>query len=154
MNQELNNQIKAVEALLASLKAQAKQKEPKPKSVWNPKGGDLCFTRSGNVYITGAPSEQELNFGLYSQTPEQARQLSFMVRVLARQFQWLQENQDGWVADWSNHDQIKFYVYYRYDTKDWFMGKTFKFKDINTVYMSHTNAKKLVELLNSGEVVL
>ena len=154
MNQELNNQIKAVEALLASLKAQAKQKEPKPKSVWNPKGGDLCFTRSGECYRLALTTKQELDFGLCSQTAEQARQLSFMVRVLARQFQWLQENDDGWKADWSNHDQPKFYVYYRYDTKDWFINKTFKFKDLNTIYMSKLNAYKLTDLLNSGEVVL
>jgi hypothetical protein len=72
------------------------------------------------------------------------------LRILA----WLKENDDGWVADWNNIDQKKYFINYSYYEENW--NKTFvsTLKSPCVVYMSEENAIKLCDLINSGIVDL
>jgi hypothetical protein len=60
------------------------------------------------------------------------------------------ENDDGWVADWKNTSQGKFYVTYDYATCTYETYSDSDCQNLGTTYMSKQNANKLCELLNEG----
>ena len=118
---------------------------PKPTiTKWEPIGGNYCISFSNNLSKAG------FAYNNSSQADSAAKQL----RAYARQLAWLAENDDGWVADWSNIHQYKYYVYYDHNNNN------SKFKEyscyqaqyINTIFMSEANAIKLAQLMNDGIV--
>ena len=60
---------------------------------------------------------------------------------------YAKENDQGWVADWGNCNQHKYYLYYNYNTKDWFLGFTTVVRSSRT-YMSLDCAQQLKKILN------
>ena len=68
---------------------------------------------------------------------------------------YVREFGGGWEADWANHKQPKYCVYYDYYHKlDWCMQQAYATNIGGTVYMSQECAEGLLKKLNSGEVVL
>lgn len=89
--------------------------------------------------------------GLQYQTQSQADNVAIALRSYARQLAWLAENNDGWVADWNNINQNKYFIYQTKNNiyfPDWEANK----RTLSTIYMSLENAEKLCKLLNSGIV--
>jgi hypothetical protein len=150
MNNELIKKIETMEKELASLKSKALEDD----ADWNPIGGPWFLTYSGEIKEDANYSPEEVAFGLNCQTQGDAEELLPMVRSLARQFQWLKENDDGWRADWDDNDQAKHYVYFKRLTEKWEAGSFYFCQEPNKAYMSKANAQKLSELINSGKVVL
>ena len=74
------------------------------------------------------------------------------LRSYARQLNWLNENNDNWVADWNNSDQHKYYIYFNNAKKIHCISKDYLANSIGLVYMSKDNAYKLCKLLNDGIV--
>lgn len=67
---------------------------------------------------------------------------------------WLKENDDGWVANWNNIDQKKYFINYSSYEESWNKNFISTLKSPCVVYMSEENAIKLRDLINSGVVDL
>ena len=124
---------------------------PKPViTKWEPKGGGYTIGGTFDTLKVNSSNKYRLS-GMEHQTQTQAKQAAKALRSYARQLAWLTENDDGWVADWENCDQLKYYVTQTgkniYDT-----AIARQVKDLATVYMSDLNATKLSNLLNDGIV--
>lgn len=129
---------------------------PKPKvEKWQPKGGYFYIEQDG--YITNQRSTNKPTaFGMAYPTKEAAEKARDAMRKHNRLLAWLAENDDGWVANWRDDDQGKYYVYSVHTPE----GKVYRFNinwndcGLGTVYMSKNNALKLCKLLNDRVVEL
>jgi len=126
---------------------------PKTKAKWEPKGGNWYIEDCGKIYA-GCTDSEFRGFGHFYQTKEQAEWARDKMRSFNRQLAWLAENDDGWREDWSNSSQNKWYIGYDHSRKRYVVMSANYFKDLKKIYMSADNAKKLADLLNSGEVEL
>lgn len=130
---------------------------PKPAiTKWGPIGGHYCIINYclSALHYNKAPSNASAS-GLTYKTKAQADSAAKQIRAYARQLAWLAENDDGWVADWSNIHQYKYYVYCEHNNNIPSVFKKYscyQSQYINTVFMSEANAIKLAQLMNSGIV--
>ena len=126
---------------------------PKPViTKWEPKPGkfiiDLIFLESHEM-----PSSKDYRLaGVEYPTKETGVSAAKKLRAYARQLAWLAENDDGWVADWSNDNQNKYYVYYDYKESNFKSSCYCHTQYTNTIFMSESNAEKLAQLMNDGIV--
>lgn len=128
---------------------------PKPEK-WQPKYGEWYVSISGRV-LKGRPFGTFPSFfGMEYQTEEQAVKARDAMRKHNRLLAWLSENDDGWVADWNDDRQGKYYIYSVSTSrgKKYGFASDWDYKDLTRIYMSENNARKLVELLNDGTVEL
>ena len=129
-------------------------KPPKPAiqiARWEPIGGEFSISNSFSVLRIKTEDEVKKS-GMKYKTKDQADSAAKAIRAYARQLAWLAENDDGWVADWSNNRQIKFYVYYHHETEKALKSYDASAESFGLVYMSQDNATKLAELMNDGIV--
>ena len=120
---------------------------PKPAiTKWEPRGGNIQITASLNVTGKWEPTSAGMCYPNINTANSAAKAL----RSYARQLAWLAENDDGWVADWSNEDQNKYFILYSH--KKFYQSRCHQTKDISTLYMSEPNAIKLAQLMNDGIV--
>ncbi len=67
--------------------------------------------------------------GLYFKTREGAEQYLKERKLLFKLHQWAEEKNEGWVPDWSNSDERKYYIYCSYSDNrlkvDWSMSVKF-----------------------------
>jgi hypothetical protein len=130
------------------------------KHLWMPKKGETYwyiahFGYTGHFVYTGDIADEDvLDFGNMYKTQEQAEWAAKEMKEHNKLLAWLANNDDGWVADWDNRYQDKYYLYYDYECKkyDFFCKKNCK--SPGTVYMSEANIKKLVKQLNNGKFTL
>ena len=127
---------------------------PKPTiTKWKPIEGNYCvinYCLSADYY-NKAPLNA-VDSGLTYKTQSQADSAAKQLRAYARQLAYLAENDDGWVADWSDKNQGKNFVMYSHECKKFITTIHYKTQNINTVYMSKSNATKLAQLMNDGIV--
>ena len=124
---------------------------PKPTIIkWEPRGGNIQITASLNVTGKWEPTSA----GMRYPNTNKANSAAKAIRTYARQLAWLAENDDGWIADWSNNRQIKFYVYYHHETEKAFKSYDASAESFGIIYMSEANATKLAQLMNDGIVEL
>ena len=122
---------------------------PKPTiTKWEPIEGNYCVI---NYYYNKAPSNAAAS-GLTYKTQSQADSAAKQLRAYARQLAWLAENDDGWIADWTNMMQSKYYVYYEHNSNRFKKCGYYKSQCINAIFMSEANADKLARLMNDGIV--
>ena len=155
--QELINRLAELQEEIEKVKAEIDKPEIDKPEKWNPSGDRRWyFDLSGVSHKSIVPEMPEyfINFGLFCKTEADAKELAIMVRSLARQYQWFKENDDGWVADWNDSGQIKYYLFYNVSSMSWLIGTKRGEKIQGVIYMSLPNAEKLVSVLNSGEVEL
>ena len=127
---------------------------PKPAiTKWEPIGGNCCVINycSSTDYSYKAPSNAVAS-GFTYKTRAQANSAAKAIRAYARQLAWLAENDDGWVADWPDNRQIKFYVYYHHETEKALKSYDASAESFGIIYMSEANASKLAQLMNDGIV--
>ena len=127
---------------------------PKPAiTKWEPIGGN--FVISGSL-DSSYPIENKHNeysaSGLRYQTKSQADSAARQLRTYARQLAWLAENDDGWVADWSDAYQGKYQIYIEHNGNKINTHRNFIDRSIGLIYMSEANATKLAQLMNDGIV--
>lgn len=128
---------------------------PKPTTPkWEPVGGsyyiiNYCLTAD---YYHRAPSSAAAASGLAYKTKSQANSAAKAIRSYARQLAWLAENDDGWVADWNDHDQNKYFVSYSYEKAKFEKTFCYQAAHVNLIFMSQANAEKLAQLMNDGIV--
>ena len=113
-----------------------------PISKWEPKGGNYAISFSNNLNKAG------FAYNNSSQAESAAKQL----RAYARQLAWLAENDDGWVPDWSNAHQNKYFVYVAHKSNTFKVDRNFTDQSFGIIYMSEPNATKLAQLMNDGIV--
>lgn len=77
-----------------------------------------------------------------------AEQAANALRSYARQLAWLAENDDGWVADWNDNQQNKYFIYYHTINKKYSTTYTNCWMNLQHCCMSKANAEKLCKLLN------
>ena len=129
-------------------------KPPKPTiTKWEPVGGRYCIINYSlsTINWNNAPKEATTS-GLSYETQSQADSAAKAIRAYARQLAWLAENDDGWVADWPDNRQIKFYVYYNHETEKALKSYDASAESFGIIYMSEANATKLAQLMNDGIV--
>ena len=152
-------QIKQLEATINEASKQIEELKAKHTEAameiekWSPKSGKWAIDSDGDIFqweTTLATRE----FGTEYQTEEQAIKARDAMRKHNRLLAWLSENDDGWVADWDNKRQEKYFVYYDAYSKNYKILFHIEHVLLIVVYMSKANAKKLCDLLNRGIVEL
>ena len=125
---------------------------PKPPiAKWEPKGGKfLIYGTFNDISIDNCITIGETHSGLRYQTRAQAEQAAKALRSYARQLNWISENDDGWVADWNDYKQNKYFVSYNHCHQKITRCNSYNTQFINTIYMSEANASKLAQLMNDG----
>lgn len=118
---------------------------------WEPKGGRYFINASLGV-SDGTSYMGTMLAGMEYQTQAQAEQGAKAIRSYARQLNWLAENDDGWVADWNDHRQVKTLIHFDSHHKTYGYIYAGKSQYIGAIYMSQANAEKLCQLLNCGIV--
>ena len=122
---------------------------PKPAiTKWEPRGGSIQITSSLNVTGKWDPTSA----GMEYPNTDKANSAAKALRAYARQLAWLAENDDGWIADWSNSNQFKYFVYIAHSSNKVSIYKNFTAQSFGIVYMSESNATKLAQLMNNGIV--
>ena len=122
-----------------------------PIAKWEPIGGE--FSISNSFSVLGIKTEDEVKkSGMKYKTKNQAENAAKALRSYARQLAWLAENDDGWVADWNDYKQNKYFVGYNHYHQKITRCNSYNTQFINTIYMSETNASKLAQLMNDGIV--
>lgn len=125
-------------------------KEPEQ---WEPKGGKWFIYGNGGVSSINSSMDYK-DFGTERETRESAEKASKIMRLHNRLLAWVDENDDGWFADWDNPNQTKYYVYYTSKTRKYDITSRYNTKVLGIVYMSRPLALKLAEGLNNGTIVL
>lgn len=126
---------------------------PKPAiTKWKPVGGSYNVDVVSLKHYEKPSKEGYKLAGVEYQTKDQADLASKALRAYARQLAWLAENDDGWVADWNNSQQSKYFVYIENYSNKVIVCGNFIAKSFGTIYMSHANATKLAQLMNDGIV--
>lgn len=126
-----------------------------PIAKWEPIEGNCwvvnyCLSTSTGYY-NKAPSNAVAS-GLTYKTKAQADSAAKQLRAYARQLAWLAENDDGWIADWSNEDQDKYHVYIAHNGSKVTIYSNYTNQSFGLIYMSQVNATKLAQLMNDGIV--
>ena len=122
---------------------------PKPTTTeWEPRGGNIQITASLNVTGKWEPTSAGMCYPNTNKANSAAKQL----RAYARQLAYLAENDDGWIADWTNMGQYKYYVYYEHNSNRFKKCGSYKSQCINAIFMSEANANELTKLMNDGIV--
>ena len=127
---------------------------PKPAiTKWEPVGGHYCVINYclSSCWWDTAPGGA-IASGLSYKTQSQADSAAKQLRAYARQLAWLAENDDGWVADWSNFRQSKYHIYIAHSSNKITVYKNCTDQTIGVIYMSQANAEKLAQLMNDGIV--
>ena len=120
---------------------------PKPTiNKWEPRGGNIQITASLNVTGKWEPTSA----GMCYPNTNKANSAAKAIRAYARQLAWLAENDDGWVADWNEYGQNKYFIQYSNKDSEFQTSKVYQANSINTIYMSEPNATKLAQLMNDG----
>ena len=127
-----------------------------PKSAitkWEPVGGHYCvinYCLSAGYWDTA--SGGAIASGLSYKTQSQADSAAKQLRAYARQLAWLAENDDGWIADWSNSNQNKYFVYIEHKSNKVRGYRNYTDQSFGIIYMSESNAIKLAQFMNDGIV--
>ena len=122
-----------------------------PIAKWEPIGGE--FSISNSFSVLGIKTEDEVKkSGMKYKTKNQAENAAKALRSYARQLAWLAENDDGWVADWSDAYQGKYQIYIENNGNKINTHRNFIDRSIGLIYMSQANATKLAQLMNDGIV--
>ena len=124
-----------------------------PIVKWEPIEGNYCVVNYclSADYYNKAPSNAAAS-GLTYKTQSQADSAAKQLRAYARQLAWLAENDDGWVADWNNSRQGKYYIYFSNETNKVLFSNERLTQTFGIIYMSQANATKLAQLMNDDIV--
>lgn len=126
---------------------------PKPVvTKWEPKPGKFTIDLISLVGYEAQSNDKYRLAGAEYQTKSKADAAAKVIRSYARQLAWLAENDDGWIADWSNESQIKYFVIYSHECKEFQSVNCYQSQYVSNIFMSKTNATKLAQLMNDGIV--
>ena len=125
--------------------------EPKQEK-WTPSSGEWNIELTDYPYKSTIKNRRYREAGVEYETEEEAVKAFKALRAYTRQLKWLSENNDGWIADWDNTDQKKYYITFCKEDSMYKKLQVVSIKSISTIYMSKDNAEKLCRLLNEGVV--
>ena len=126
---------------------------PKPSiTKWEPKPGAFTIDLISLVSYEAFSINEYRLAGVEYQTQSQADSAAKQLRAYARQLAWLAENDDGWIADWNDYDQYKYYIYYENSDSRFNKYRCYQANHLSTIFMSEANATKLAQLMNDGIV--
>ena len=134
-----------------------KQWEPKKPEMnqiyWFKNGSGAVTAVIADTWLDAYADVKRLDYGNVYLSEAEAYADAETDRKHNRMRAWLRENDDGWVADWGNDTQRKWYMRFNHYENKWVIDSVFQYEGIGMVYMSSPNAEKLRDLLNSGEVL-
>ena len=126
---------------------------PKPAiTKWEPAGGEYTIKTALDSVVKCKSAKPFRLVGLEYQTQAKANSAAKALRSYARQLAWFAENDDGWVADWSNSKQGKYHIYIEHTSNKIKTYRNCTDQSIGLIYMSQANAEKLAQLMNDGIV--
>ena len=123
-----------------------------PIAKWETAGGEYTIKTALEDVVKCKSAKPFRLVGLEYQTKSQADSAAKQLRAYARQLAWLAENDDGWVADWNNSRQGKYYIYFSNETNTVLFSNDRIAQTFGLIYMSQVNAIKLAQLMNDGIV--
>ena len=147
MNHTIQLTAEQFEALQSGQPITIKPSKP-TTTKWEPRGGCIQITASLNVTDKWEPTSAGMCYPNINKANSAAKAL----RSYARQLAWLAENDDGWVADWFNVHQNKYYVYIAHNNNKVTIHRNYTDQFFGIIYMSEANATKLAQLMNDGIV--
>lgn len=119
---------------------------------WEPAEGEYTIKKALDSVVKCKSAKPFRLVGLEYQTQSQADSAAKQLRAYARQLAYLAENDDGWIADWSDSEQSKYHIYIEHNGNKIKTDKNFINQSIGLIYMSQANAEKLAQLMNDGIV--
>jgi len=149
---ELNTEIAKVKKELEELK------NPKPKGLWKPGPGEAYFYLNergdvrGDINICTKTEDALIAIGNCYPTEAAARRQAQKLEVLQK----IREiaASDGWVADWEDGSQTKFYPMYDYRNKEWIKHFKLQCRALGVIYMSEASAERCIAELGDELNVL
>ncbi len=151
MNHSIQLTAEQFEALQSGQPITIKPPEP-TITKWEPAGGAYFICTSLDSTAKGNSTKIFRLAGMEYQTQSQADSAAKQLRAYARQLAWLAENDDGWIADWNDHYQNKYYIYIANTSNKVKTYRNYTDQSFGIVYMSESNAEKLAQLMNDGIV--
>jgi len=131
---------------------------PKPKNKWIPGGGNWKVDGEGDVIFDDFPYEEDLDFGTYFASEEQAEKARDAMRKHNRLLAYVAEHYDEFEKSGINKAENgkAHYVYFCSMQKKWLTGRGRGSYGIipGMVFMPSAIAEELAEKLNNGEVEL
>lgn len=151
--QEIENKIAALQKELEELKNQ------KPEGLWKPAHKDkyVYVTDDGGVcettfFETHDPDIRRIKQGNYHRSVKTAEHHVKKLKVLQK-IREIAES-DGWVADWNNAGQTKWYIHYEHEESRWSITCNDTHQRISCPYMSKQSAERCVAELGDELNVL
>ena len=123
-----------------------------PIAKWEPAGREYTIKTALEDVVKCKSAKPFRLVGLEYQTKSQADSAAKQLKAYARQLAYLAENDDGWVADWNNSRQGKYYIYFSNETNKVLFSNDRLAQTFGLIYMSQANAIKLAQLMNDGIV--
>ena len=126
-----------------------------PKSAitkWEPKPGAFTIDLVSLVSYEAISNDKYRLAGAEYQTKSQADSAAKALRAYARELAYLAENDDGWIADWSDSEQSKYHIRIEHNRNKIKTYTNFINQSIGLIFMSEQNATKLAQLMNDGIV--
>lgn len=125
-----------VEDLRQELLAKIEKEEKKPFEVELPKVHDIVYyicedrdTVDSTYFYNGEHFKNKFLNGYYFKTKEEAKQHLKERKLLFKLHQWAKEKNEGWEPDWSNGDEIKYYIYYLRKERLLKIGNVYRVQD-------------------------
>lgn len=126
---------------------------PKPAiTKWEPIGGKCIIHTELDLQLRNQTFAPYKLLSLGFQTVAQANLAMKALHSYARQLAWLAENDDGWIANWNDSHQLKYYIYIEHKSNKVKPYRNFTDQSFGLIYMSEPNAIKLAQLMNDGIV--
>lgn len=126
---------------------------PKPTiTKWEPIVGKYIIHTELDLQLRNQTFAPYKLLSLGFQTVTQADLAMNALHSYARQLAWLAENDDGWIADWNDYEQNKYFIQYSTEDMEFQKSKVYQENHIGTIFMSEDNATKLAQLMNDGVV--
>ena len=140
---ELEKLKKVIKMTIELSEEQAKQlKNGEDIIIKSPKNKDKWYPKYRDIYL-----QDELY-----KIKNQIALADKIMRKHNRLLSWVMENDDGWVADWSDPSQDKHFI--EFIQGKYYVSNSCQTQTLGSIYMSMENAMKLAKLLNNGIVKL
>ena len=145
--EEMQKRLEAIESEAKSIREALDKKKQ-----WKPQGGMLGIDRNGGIVNYACVPDKYTENGYMYRTKELAEKAAKIMRRHNRLLAYVLEHAPDWKPNWSK--EYVYTVFYNQDDKKWKYIK-FSYMDFTSeVSMPEHVAKKLVDKLNSREVVL
>ena len=120
------------------------------KQKWQPsEQGDFYITSDNQ--IDTHPSDGHVDFGVVFYSLDDAEKTAKVFRKFHRLYQLALDFNEGWIPDWTDGKQRKYFVEYDNFNKEWNINYTVSYQLLNSIYFkSQRIAKHAIKMIEEG----